>query len=178
MKITEIKIKLVDGTEDRLRGFCSITLDNCFAIRDLRIIEGPTGPFVAMPSRKLSFDCSNCRAKNHLQARFCNQCGERLKSPSLGSRQSSKQKHKLHVDIVHPINRETRDWIEQQVIAAYLHEIERSKAPDYRPEYDDSSEDLVQDLSAARRRLDVGEEKTPGPHRDESQRSRIEDYDH
>ena len=51
MEITEVRIKLMENPEDRLRGFCSITFDDCFVVRDLKIIEGNNGPFVAMPSR-------------------------------------------------------------------------------------------------------------------------------
>ena len=53
MQITEVRIKLMEDSDDRLQGFCSITFDNCFVVRDLKIIEGTSGPFVAMPSRKL-----------------------------------------------------------------------------------------------------------------------------
>ncbi|MEM7453694.1 MAG: septation protein SpoVG family protein, partial [Planctomycetota bacterium] len=83
MEITEVRIKLMEGSEDRLRGFCSITFDDCFVVRDLKIIEGNNGPFVAMPSRKLTSHCKSCRTKNHLRARFCNNCGARLKSGDL-----------------------------------------------------------------------------------------------
>ena len=54
MNITEVRIKLMEKSDDRLRAFCSITFDDCFVIRDLKIIEGTTGPFVAMPSRPKS----------------------------------------------------------------------------------------------------------------------------
>ena len=40
MQITEVRIKLMERSEDRLRGFCSITFDNAFVVRDLKIIEG------------------------------------------------------------------------------------------------------------------------------------------
>ena len=40
MEITEVRIKLMEDSDDRLRAFCSITLDDCFVIRDLKIIEG------------------------------------------------------------------------------------------------------------------------------------------
>jgi stage V sporulation protein G len=66
MEITEVRIKLMENPEDRLRGFCSITFDGSFVIRDLKIIEGNNGPFVAMPSRKLTSNCRKCRSKNHL----------------------------------------------------------------------------------------------------------------
>ena len=78
MEITEVRIKLTEDSDDRLQAFCSITFDDCFVVRDLKIIEGSSGPFVAMPSRKLTAHCPRCGCKNHLRAAFCNQCGGKL----------------------------------------------------------------------------------------------------
>jgi len=50
MEITQIKVFPVD--EDKLKAYVSIVLDECFIIRDLKIIKGNTGLFVAMPSKK------------------------------------------------------------------------------------------------------------------------------
>ena len=50
MKITEVKIFPVN--EDRLKAYVTITLDASFVVRDLKIIQGPGGLFVAMPSKK------------------------------------------------------------------------------------------------------------------------------
>ena len=50
MKITEVKIFPVN--EDRLKAYVTITLENCFVVRDLKVIQGPGGLFVAMPSKK------------------------------------------------------------------------------------------------------------------------------
>jgi stage V sporulation protein G len=50
MKITEVKVFPVN--EDRLKAYVSITLDNAFVVRDLKVIQGPSGLFVAMPSKK------------------------------------------------------------------------------------------------------------------------------
>ncbi len=50
MEITEVKVFPVN--EDRLKAYVSITIDNCFVVRDLKIIEGTGGLFVAMPSKK------------------------------------------------------------------------------------------------------------------------------
>ena len=61
MEITEVRVKLMDEPGERLKAFCSITFDDCFVVRDLKIIEGTSGPFVAMPSRKLTAHCPNCR---------------------------------------------------------------------------------------------------------------------
>jgi len=50
MKITEVKVFPVN--EERLKAYVSLTLDNCFVVRDLKIIQGTGGLFVAMPSKK------------------------------------------------------------------------------------------------------------------------------
>jgi stage V sporulation protein G len=50
MQVTEVKVFPVE--EDKLRAYVTITLDNCFAIRDLKVIRGTTGYFVSMPSKK------------------------------------------------------------------------------------------------------------------------------
>src|SRR4029453_16359592 len=75
--ITEVRIKLMEDNNERLLAFCSVTFDDAFVVRDLKIIEGAKGSFVAMPSRKLTDRCSGCGYKNHLRARFCNQCGHK-----------------------------------------------------------------------------------------------------
>ena len=85
MEISEIRITLRD--DNKLKGFASITLDNAFVVRGLKIIEGATGLFIAMPSRK--------------------------------------RKDGTFQDIAHPINMGTREWMENQVIAAYRQEIQR-----------------------------------------------------
>ena len=85
MDISEIRITLRD--DNKLKGFASITLENAFVIRGLKIIEGASGLFIAMPSRK--------------------------------------RKDGTFQDIAHPINMATREWMENQVIAAYRLEIQR-----------------------------------------------------
>ncbi len=80
MVITEVRIKLMEDNNEneRLQAFCSVTFDNAFVVRDLKIIEGTKGSFVAMPSRKLTDRCLQCGCKNHLRARYCGQCGSKL----------------------------------------------------------------------------------------------------
>lgn len=53
MEITDVRIRRVEG-QTRLRAIASITIDGCFAVHELRIIEGKTGLFVAMPSRAVN----------------------------------------------------------------------------------------------------------------------------
>jgi stage V sporulation protein G len=50
MEITDVRVFPVE--EDRLKGYATITFDGCFVVRDVKIIEGPKGLFVAMPSKK------------------------------------------------------------------------------------------------------------------------------
>lgn len=50
MNITDVKVFLVD--EDKLRAYVTITLDHCFVVRDLKVIQGTVGLFVAMPAKK------------------------------------------------------------------------------------------------------------------------------
>lgn len=109
MEITEVRVKLVAGSEDRLQAFCSVTFDDCFVVRDLKIIEGSHGPFVAMPSRKLMFHCQQCRFKNHLKSSYCNKCGGKLVSDDV--EQDEEGRSKLYADIAHPINSECRELI-------------------------------------------------------------------
>lgn len=51
MRITDVRVRRVEG-ETRLKAVASITIDEAFAVHELRIIEGNEGLFVAMPSRK------------------------------------------------------------------------------------------------------------------------------
>lgn len=50
MKVTEVKVFPVN--EDRLKAYVTITFDECFVIRDIKVIKGNDGLFVAMPSKK------------------------------------------------------------------------------------------------------------------------------
>jgi stage V sporulation protein G len=133
--ITEVRIKLMDANHERLLGFCSVTFDDMFVIRDLKIIEGTRGSFVAMPSRKLTDRCPECGFKNHLRARFCNHCGlaldeDRALRPLEG-------RAKLHADIAHPIHSQCRDTMQRAIMNAYNEERERAQRPGYVCRYDE-----------------------------------------
>lgn len=52
MKITDVKIRQVQTEKSKLKAVATITIDDCFVIHDIKIIEGVNGPFIAMPSRK------------------------------------------------------------------------------------------------------------------------------
>jgi stage V sporulation protein G len=146
----------MDENNERLQAFCSVTFDDCFVIRDLKIIEGTKGSFVAMPSRKLTDRCG-CGCKNHLRARFCTQCGTRLDENRAIRDQDGRAK--LHADIAHPINSTCREYIQGAIIKAFQEERERSKQPGYVCRYDDydaeyeaeSYTQIVTEMAAARK---------------------------
>jgi len=135
MEITEVRVKLMENSDDRLQAFCSITFDNAFVVRDLKIIEGTNGPFVAMPSRKLTSHCCSCGAKNHLRAAFCNHCGAKQREDRAA--RDADGRSKLYADIAHPINSSCREMIQLRVISEYQGERERAKVPGYVSRYDD-----------------------------------------
>lgn len=144
MEITEVRIKLVMNPSERLRAFCSITLNGDFVIRDLKIIEGVNGVFVAMPSRKLADRCPRCGCKNHLRAKYCNECGLHLKENR--APKDNQGRAKLHADIAHPINAGCRERIQKAVVEAFEAELERSKLPGYKPQSFDDFDDYDSDL--------------------------------
>ena len=51
MQITELRIRKVED-EGKLRAYVTVTFDNCFVVHNVKIIEGKSGLFIAMPSRK------------------------------------------------------------------------------------------------------------------------------
>jgi len=139
MEISEVRVKLIENRDERLKAFCSVTFDNEFVVRDIKIIEGTKGYFVAMPSRKMSDHCEKCGGKNHLRAKFCNNCGA-----SLSENRARKDMHgrmKLHSDIAHPINADCRRNIQEKVTESFLTELEKSKEPGYKPVSMDEPED-------------------------------------
>ena len=143
MEISEVKVKLMRDRSDRLKAFCSVTIDREFVIRDLKIIEGTSGLFVAMPSRKITDRCRSCSGKNHLRAKFCNECGSRLDENRADSDNDGRTK--LHADIAHPINSCCRDRMQKAIVEAYEKEVLLSQQPGYRPSYDDSEYDDMYD---------------------------------
>ena len=137
---------------DRLKAFCSITFEDSFVIRDLKIIEGTSGLFVAMPSRKLTAHCGKCGMKNHLRANYCNQCGAKLEEGKVIK--DSDGRTKLYADIAHPINSRCREEIQVRVVEEYTEELERAKSPDYVSRYDDYDGGDYEDDVIVTRRFD------------------------
>jgi len=81
MKITSVTVRKEEKENSRMRGKASVTIDDCFVIHDIRIIEGENGLFIAMPSRQ--------KANGEYR------------------------------DVAHPINQETRNMFQDEILKAY-----------------------------------------------------------
>lgn len=79
MKITDVKVFIRESKQ--LKAFVNIVIDDAFIIRNIKVIEGENGLFVAMPSRRVS-------------------SGE-------------------YRDVAHPINTETRNYVEKTIVDKY-----------------------------------------------------------
>ncbi len=148
MDLSDIRISLCKGG-GRLKAFCCLTFDHTFVVRDVKLIDGNDGLFLAMPSRKLADHCPHCGEKNHLRAHFCNECGARLKQDRFTAGHPGRVK--LYADVAHPISVQARRELEQHVMRAYTQELERSKQPGYVPLRLDELEEDYYDDSIIRR---------------------------
>ena len=52
MKISDVRVRIVKKEDSKLKAVASITIDDCFVVHDIKVIEGSEGCFIAMPSRK------------------------------------------------------------------------------------------------------------------------------
>ena len=134
MDITEVRIKLVENAAERLLAFCAITINAAFVVRDLKIIGGPSGPFVAMPSRKLCAHCHACGYKNPFKASYCNQCGTKLVEGQPPRDGEGRIRH--YADIAHPIHAACRELIQKHVVREYEAELVRAREPGYISRYE------------------------------------------
>lgn len=130
MNLTEIRVKLLPRQQDKLRGFASITIDDCLVVRDIKIIEGGRGLFVAMPSRKLCDRCPSCAGKNPIRARYCADCGKRLREGRGDI--DERGRPRLYADIAHPINQRARELVQSSILRAFSEELERSQHAGYK----------------------------------------------
>ncbi|MEK7730860.1 MAG: SpoVG family protein, partial [Planctomycetota bacterium] len=141
MEISDVRVKLMDNAADRLKAVCSVTFDEEFVVRDLKVVDGTNGLFVAMPSRKLAVHCPQCRHKNHLRARFCNDCGAKLPPNRVSA--DANGRVRLHRDIAHPINPVFRELVQTKIIERYTAERELAGQPGYQPTDLDAEHDEI-----------------------------------
>jgi len=121
MEITEVRVSLRESEGKRLKAYATITFDNSFVVRNIKVIEGNNGLFVAMPARKLKQFCSRCGRKVDVGSQFCNHCGAQL-PPSSREKDTDENRHATHQDLAHPINQEFRDYLQAKVLDAYQRE--------------------------------------------------------
>ena len=126
MEITETKISLVTSGDSKLKAFVTVTFDNVFVVRDLKVIEGKKGLFVAMPSIKVSVPCSRCKKKNPIRSNYCNDCGVKLEA--VATPETEEAIREEHRDIAHPINSQTREYLQSKILAIYENELTRLTA--------------------------------------------------
>ena len=122
MEITEVRIFPKEGLNSKLRAYATITIENAFVVRNIKVIEGKTGLFVAMPSRKMKDACPKCNHKNEVRSKFCNECGSAIPARSAEPATPEAQhdaRQQEHKDIAHPITVECRDYIQKKVLEAY-----------------------------------------------------------
>ncbi|MFH1397586.1 MAG: septation protein SpoVG family protein [Candidatus Omnitrophota bacterium] len=124
MEITEVRIFLKDSPDKKLKAYATVTFDNAFVVRNIKVIQGTSGLFIAMPSRRIKQPCQKCGFKNETRARYCNQCGTQLSMSSRGLEQEiiSQSEHK---DIAHPITQTFRDHLQKRVLEAYADEAKK-----------------------------------------------------
>jgi len=120
MEITEVKLFLKDSPDKKLKAYATVTFDNCFVVRNIKVIEGTSGLFIAMPSRKIKQPCPKCNFKNESRSKYCNQCAAPLPvAASLTAADSSASAQLEHKDIVHPITQAFREILQKKVLEAY-----------------------------------------------------------
>ena len=127
MEITEVRIFSKESSNNKLKAYATITIDNAFVVRNIKVIEGKTGLFIAMPSRKIKEPCPKCNHKNVIHSKFCNECGSQIPvSAQPQVLQDSDQTHDLrqseHKDIAHPITVQAREYIQKKILDAYQEE--------------------------------------------------------
>jgi stage V sporulation protein G len=132
MEITEVRVFLKEGQDKKLKAYATLTFDKAFVVRNVKVIEGNKGLFVAMPSRRLKDSCPKCHYKNVLRSKYCNQCGSTLPmtehKPVHVPGPGDEVRQSEHKDIAHPITAEFREYIQKKVLEGY--DIEKKKGPE------------------------------------------------
>lgn len=129
MRITEVRIHFPKNCRGRLLAFASITLDHCFVVRDMKIIDGNDGLFVAMPTYKVTYPCHECQAKVPLWHAYCGMCGvEQLEVDNVPKLANGDIKY--YADIVHPLTAEFRRYMDEEILWAYNEKIQGMKRND------------------------------------------------
>ena len=93
MEVTNVKVKVMH-TEGNLKAYATITFDDEFVVKDIKVIDGKKGIFIAMPSKP-------------------------IKNRKVEDVESAEEMERLHKDIAHPINTQAREKIQTAILKAY-----------------------------------------------------------
>ena len=93
MEVTNVKVKVMH-TEGNLKAYATITFDDEFVVKDIKVIDGKKGIFIAMPSKP-------------------------IKNKKVEDVESAEEMERLHKDIAHPINPPAREKIQTAILNAY-----------------------------------------------------------
>ena len=118
MKITEVRIFPTESRDGKLKAFATMTFDDWFVVRNVKVIQGNNGLFVAMPSKKAMDSCPKCNFKNVIGSKYCNQCGSRLEQKQV-LEENARESQGNHMDIAHPITQECRVYIQEKILEVY-----------------------------------------------------------
>ena len=140
MEITEVRVSLRESEGRRLKAYATITFDNSFVVRNIKVIEGNNGLFVAMPARKLKHFCPRCGKKVEVGSQYCSHCGVQL--PPV-PKDAEENRQVTHQDLAHPINQEFRDYLQTKVLDAYHQEKKEGKEDHGRQRDEAESQDVV-----------------------------------
>jgi stage V sporulation protein G len=115
MEITEVRISLREHEGRRLKAYATVTFDNSFVVRNIKIIQGNNSLFVAMPARKIKQFCPRCGKKVEMGSKYCSNCGAQIPPP----KEDVENRQSIHQDLAHPINQQFRDYLQSKVLDAY-----------------------------------------------------------
>lgn len=107
MEITNVRVKLLFRDDTKIKALAGITIDDCFVVTGLKIIEGRNGYFVAMPSDDKKNE-QNVQRPGEKQKRF---------------------------DLAFPTNNDTRLMIQQKVLEAYEETLDKAVQNNTRSPY-------------------------------------------
>ena len=124
MEITEIRVFPKEGQDKKLKAYTTVTFDNAFVVRNIKVIQGSSGLFIAMPSRKVKDPCPKCHFKNEVGSKYCSQCGTSL--PLEDHQTNVIDAKSEHRDIAHPITQQFREYLQSKILEAYKKEMAQS----------------------------------------------------
>ncbi|MFC1675014.1 SpoVG family protein [Candidatus Omnitrophota bacterium] len=123
MEVTEVRIFLKDSPDKKLKAYATVTFDNAFVVRNIKVIEGSSSLFIAMPSRRIKQPCPKCNFKNEARSKYCSQCAGQLPTaPPPAGIEAAHSAQLEHKDIAHPITQVFRDYLQKKVLEGYQQE--------------------------------------------------------